>query len=193
VDDIATAEWGADWGGLYAGLAERFSECFLLPGGTDSRRVLATGEPDEWDEYPVFALDIDDLPYIGVMYPGFDVHLADTFGVIEREPDGYTSLASDPIYGERMRQHAQNWFAGRTSAEYPLAHVMTIPCGRYGYGQEVPVQGYVLVTTLNPGTWPTAQETQEAHGPTIGVHQLMDMRQRYRSPPGPTGTAVPGW
>jgi hypothetical protein len=41
----AAAEWGGDWGGLYAPLAARFDECFLLPGGTDSRRVLATGPP----------------------------------------------------------------------------------------------------------------------------------------------------
>ena len=119
VDDIATAEWGADWGGLYAPLAERFSECFLLPGGTDSRRIWATGQPDEYGEHPVFAMDIDDLPYVGLMYPGFDVYLADTFGLIESEADSYDALVNDPVYGGRMRQHAANWFAGNTSAEYP--------------------------------------------------------------------------
>jgi hypothetical protein len=124
LDDIATTEWGADWGAFYAPLATRFSECFLLPGGTDSRRVLATGEPDEYGEYPVFAIDIDDLPYIGLMYPGFDVYLADTFDLIDRSlidqgTGGYDSLVDHPLYGERMRQHAQRWFDGHTSSEYP--------------------------------------------------------------------------
>jgi hypothetical protein len=120
LDEIATAEWGGDWGGLYAPLAARFDECFLLPGGTDSRRVLATGPADRYGEYPVFALDIDDLPYIGLMYPGFDVYLVHTLGLIEHEGAGYESLIDDPVYGDRMRQHAGNWFAGETSAEYPF-------------------------------------------------------------------------
>jgi hypothetical protein len=119
LDAIATAEWGADWGAFYAPLAERFSECFLLPGGTDSRRVLATGEPDEYGEYPVFAIDIDDLPYVGLMYPGFDVYLADTAGLIDRGGGGYDSLVDHPVYGDRMRQHARRWFDGHTSSEYP--------------------------------------------------------------------------
>jgi hypothetical protein len=120
LDEIATAEWGNDWGGLYAPLAARFDECFLLPGGTDSRRVLATGPVDQYGEYPVFAIDIDDLPYIGLMYPGFDVYLAHTLGVVERDGTGYDSLIDHPVYGDRMREHAGNWFAGETCAEYPF-------------------------------------------------------------------------
>jgi hypothetical protein len=120
LDEIATAEWGNDWGGLYAPLAARFDECFLLPGGTDSRRVLATGQADQYGEYPVFAIDIDDLPYIGLMYPGFDVYLAHTLGLLEHDGDGYDALIDHPVYGDRMRQHAANWFAGGTSAEYPF-------------------------------------------------------------------------
>jgi len=119
IDEIATAEWGADWGAFYTPLAERFRECFLLPGGTDSRRVLATSEPDAYGEYPVFAIDIDDLPYIGLMYPGFDVYLADTHSIIDRGSGGYDSLVNHPVYGERMRQHARHWFGGHTSSEYP--------------------------------------------------------------------------
>lgn len=89
-------------------LAERFGECFLLPGGSDSRRVLATGTPDPLGEYPVFALDTDDLPCIELMYPGFDVYLAETAGVIEADRDGksYSALLDDPGYGRRMREQA---------------------------------------------------------------------------------------
>ena len=67
------------------------------------------------------------MPYIGVMYPGFDVYLADTFGVLaeiapdEDEESGYDRLVGSPVYGARMRQQAQNWFGGRTYAEYPWA------------------------------------------------------------------------
>jgi hypothetical protein len=119
LNEIATAEWGSEWGDLYAPMAERFGECFLLPGGTDSRRLLATGDTDEFGEYPVLGLDIDDMPFVGLMYPGFDVYLADRFGLIDIHFTGYDELVNDPLYGDRMRQHAGNWFAGRTAAEYP--------------------------------------------------------------------------
>ncbi|MEV6928331.1 hypothetical protein AB0M46_28120 [Dactylosporangium sp. NPDC051485] len=113
--EIALEEYGEALGGFYASpaLAGRFAECFLLPGGSDSRRVLATGAPDASGEYPVFALDVDDLPCIELMYPGFDVYLADTAGVlgVERGP-GYSSLGSDRTYGPRMREHARNFFGG---------------------------------------------------------------------------------
>jgi len=49
----------------------------------------------------------------------FDVYLADTFGLIDRETGRYDSLVDHPVYGVRMRQHAQRWFAGHTSSEYP--------------------------------------------------------------------------
>ncbi len=46
---------------------------------------------------------------------------ADTFGTIEcDDTDDYNSLVNDdPVYGERMRRHARNWFAWDTPAEYP--------------------------------------------------------------------------
>jgi len=100
----------------------RFGECFLLPGGADSRRVLATGPADEAGEYPVLALDIDDEPSVNLAYPGFDVYLAHALGVVEHHQRHYASLIDDPLYGSRMRQHAQNWFGGRVSAEYPFSH-----------------------------------------------------------------------
>ncbi|GAA4250258.1 hypothetical protein GCM10022255_038050 [Dactylosporangium darangshiense] len=116
---IAREEFG-ELGGMYdvAALAERFAECFLLPGGSDSRRVLATGTPDAEGEYAVFALDVDDLPCIELMYPGFDVYLADTAEVlgVERGP-GYSSLAADRVYGPRMREHARHVFGGGYSED----------------------------------------------------------------------------
>jgi hypothetical protein len=62
----------------------------------------------------VFALDVDDIPCIELMYPGLDVYLAHTAGVIEVDPGlGYSALADDPRYAARMRDHARNFFAGR--------------------------------------------------------------------------------
>lgn len=113
---LARDVFGEGWGSCFdtESLGERFGECFLLPGGSDSRRVLATGIADEYGEYPVFALDIDDIPCIELMYPGFDVYLAHTAGVIDVDTRrGYSALADDARYGRRMRAHAQSFLAGK--------------------------------------------------------------------------------
>ncbi|MET9931740.1 MULTISPECIES: hypothetical protein [unclassified Streptomyces] len=114
---IGRDEFGDGWGAPFEALSERFDECFLLPGGSDSRRVLATGEPDAYGEYPVFALDVDDLPSVELTYPGLDVHLADTAGLVTRPEGGCSPFAADPVYGPRMRDHARNAFAGRFHEE----------------------------------------------------------------------------
>ncbi|QKW23361.1 hypothetical protein HUT16_33545 [Kitasatospora sp. NA04385] len=118
--EIATEEYGEGWGSCFEPFSALFGECFLLPGGSDSRRILSVGpdgERDELGEYPVFALDVDDLPYAVLMYPGFDVYLAETAGVLP--PDdrpGYDSLKHDPRYASRMAAHAR----GRLKGEYDL-------------------------------------------------------------------------
>ncbi|WP_406194365.1 hypothetical protein OH807_05025 [Kitasatospora sp. NBC_01560] len=114
---LARDEFGEPWGSCFDPLSDRFDECFLLPGGSDSRRVLATGEADAYGEYPVFALDVDDLPCIELMYPGLDVYLADTAGLIVRRGTGYSALAQDAVYGPRMRTHARNAFDGQLYEE----------------------------------------------------------------------------
>ncbi|MET8796415.1 hypothetical protein ABZV91_08155 [Nocardia sp. NPDC004568] len=119
---IVADEMGAWWEAEFRPFAGRFGECFLLPGGSDSRRVLAVGEPDSTGEYPVLALDFDDLPFVGLMYPGFDVYLAHTAGLLDREFTGYSVLADDPVYGRRMREHARIRFAGRLCEQFPFAH-----------------------------------------------------------------------
>ncbi|MER5769132.1 hypothetical protein [Streptomyces sp. NPDC001985] len=123
LDRLVAEEMGAPWAEEFSWLAGRFSECFLLPGGSDSRRILAVTDPDEEGEYPVFALDLDDLPYLGLMYPGLDVHLADTAGLLGRgEPRGYTELIDHALYGPRMRRHAAQCFAGDAWVQYPFEH-----------------------------------------------------------------------
>ncbi|MFB6530477.1 MULTISPECIES: hypothetical protein [unclassified Streptomyces] len=120
LDRLVGDEFGAWWTEDFAPLAERFPECFLLPGGSDSRRVLAVTEPDEEGEYPVLALDMDDLPFVGLMYPGFDVYLADTAGLVARDPGSYTSLFRHDTYGPRMRRHAAHCLDGEVCAQYPF-------------------------------------------------------------------------
>ncbi|MFI2474369.1 hypothetical protein [Nocardia xishanensis] len=120
LDELVGDELGGPWGECYLPLADRFDECFLLPGGSDSRRVLAVGEPDTEGEYPVLAVDVDDLPFVGLMYPGFDVYLADTANLVRMEFPTYTALFDHATYGPRMRGHARHWFAGDSCAEFPF-------------------------------------------------------------------------
>ncbi|MET9088110.1 hypothetical protein ABZX77_40570 [Streptomyces sp. NPDC004237] len=121
LDQVVCDELGAFWGTEFAWLTECFPECFLLPGGSDSRRILAVTDPDEEGEYPVFALDVDDMPYLGLMYPGFDVYLADTAGLLDLgERKTYSDLIGDRTYGPRMRRHAARCFAGESCVEYPF-------------------------------------------------------------------------
>ncbi|MFF8513313.1 hypothetical protein ACF064_35215 [Streptomyces sp. NPDC015492] len=95
------------WVGLFSdfeGLLPGY--CLPLLGGCDSQDVLYVGEPDSTGEYPVLVTDLDDTPYVAVMYPGLDVYLAELAGVIQLEFEDCTSLIRHPAYGDRMREHA---------------------------------------------------------------------------------------
>jgi hypothetical protein len=119
LDEIVSAEFEPIWGEMYQPLAERTGECFLLPGGSDSRRIFAVTEPDSRGEYPVLVIDTDDLPYAAVMYPGFDVFMADEAGLegVACDWGTYEGLWNDRRYAGRMREHARYLFKGRPSAE----------------------------------------------------------------------------
>jgi hypothetical protein len=118
IGQIADDEFGRDYdllkqitgseGNLnfYAGLDERLPECFLLPEGSDSRRIFAVTEPDELGEYPVMVIDEDDVPYA-----------ADLAGLLDLDFDTYESLHDDKRYQSRLRQHAARIFHGKPSAE----------------------------------------------------------------------------
>jgi hypothetical protein len=119
LDEIVSAEFDDLWGGMYEPVAERTGECFLLPGGSDSRRIFAVTQPDSRGEYPVLVIDTDDLPYAAVMYPGFDIFMADEAGMegVACDWDTYEDLWNDHRYAARMREHARYLFKGRPSAE----------------------------------------------------------------------------
>jgi hypothetical protein len=115
----AAALAGVDEGDLnfYSLLDPLFPECFLLPQGTDSRRIFAVTEPDETGEYPVLAIDEDDVSYVAVMYPGFDVYMGDVSGVLDLNFGTYESLHEDPRYAKRLALHARHLFGGKPSIE----------------------------------------------------------------------------
>ncbi|GAA3010804.1 hypothetical protein [Actinokineospora diospyrosa] len=120
LDRLVAEELSQPWAEDFAALNDRFPECFLLPGGSDSRRLLAVGEPDSVGEYPVLALDLDDLPFLGLMYPGFDVYLGHTAGFLTIPGPGYTGLSEDPVHGRRMREHAGHRFDGDLYVQFPF-------------------------------------------------------------------------
>jgi hypothetical protein len=118
IDALVRDELGDCWGRMYAPLADRCAECFLLPGGSDSRRIYAVTEPDALGEYPVLVVDIDDQPYVGLMYPGFDVFMADLmgFGILD-DSDTYEALFENERYAPRLNVHARRLFNGKQGVE----------------------------------------------------------------------------
>lgn len=106
------------WAKHYARLGDRFDECFLLPPfGEETCRILVASEPDEWGEYPVMVADVDDVPTLDLVYPGFDVYLASIVGLpIPRRRDAdviWTTLFAVPPYLQRLATHAQQLFGGQ--------------------------------------------------------------------------------
>ncbi|MFC8242183.1 hypothetical protein [Streptomyces chartreusis] len=85
----------------------------------------------------MLALDLDDLPYLGLMYPGFDVYLADAavlLGLGERET--YPDLIHHGTYGPRMRRHAAQCFAGESCVQYPFEFAPVYKQLRLEQGQD---------------------------------------------------------
>jgi hypothetical protein len=118
IDQIVSDEFDGLWGGMYEPLGVQLDECFLLPGGSDSRRIYAvTDAPDSLGEYPVLVIDTDDLPYAAVMYPGFDVFMADEAGFAIHDMGTYEDLFEDKRYAPRLNEHARHLFNGKFGIE----------------------------------------------------------------------------
>jgi hypothetical protein len=85
-------------------------QCLLLSGDNESRRFMYVGEPDGFGEYPVFVVDIDDIPVVTIEYPGLDVFLADgvTEDIATEDGDGF----EHPVYGPMLADQARRNFAG---------------------------------------------------------------------------------
>jgi hypothetical protein len=77
-----------EWADAFVGLAKYLTgPCVLLEGwGSDSRRFIYLGATDDRGEYPVFTLDIDDVPYACINGP-VDVWLAQCAGALAAEKE----------------------------------------------------------------------------------------------------------
>ena len=85
--------------------------CLVIPSGSASRRFMYAGEPDPFGEYPVFVVDIDDIPFVAIEYPGLDVFLAD--GITEDiVDDGALGCWDHPVYGPMLADQARRNFGG---------------------------------------------------------------------------------
>lgn len=103
---------------MYAGLvAQRFpGKALPLDQGSDSMRILYLGDPDAQGEYPVLFIDHDDVPVLGVQYPGFDAWLGTELGVTTADFTRPAAARCTELLGVDV------WEAGPDEdAEYPPA------------------------------------------------------------------------
>jgi hypothetical protein len=86
-------------------------QCLVLPGDGEARRFMYVGEPDAFGEYPVFVVDISDIPFVAIEYPGLDVFLAEgvTEVILDEDVD---NCFEHPVYGPMLEDQARRNFAG---------------------------------------------------------------------------------
>src|SRR5262249_17326067 len=88
--------------------------CFLLPGGSDSRRVLVVIEsPDALGEFPIILIDTDDVPFLCVYMAGLDIFLGDYAKVQPVSGKSYVDVARDERFRARMDHHGRKLMKGR--------------------------------------------------------------------------------
>lgn len=116
LDELLEAECDC-WADTFAPLSRRFSQCLLLPGSDTHQYVYAVCEPDATGEYPVLLVETGDIPYVGVIYPGFDVYMAAETGLDPSIGDSAGAIRADPRFAARMRQHADHLFHGQPGIE----------------------------------------------------------------------------
>jgi hypothetical protein len=120
---IVGEQVGALWANFYP--LRTFASCFLLAGGTDSRRILSISDaPDSTGEHPVLWIDVDDQPAMGVLHPGLDVYLGWAAGLVD-EPRGrdatYTDTARLPIARARNAHHVARLLRGNWEVAFPVS------------------------------------------------------------------------
>lgn len=119
--DIVKAQLGSMWAQFFD--VPHFEHCFLLPGGSDSRRVLVLSDhPDAAGEHPVFYIDVDDMPEIGASYAGLDMYLGWAAGLLPapqaRYPT-YTDTAKLATQQARNAHHVKHMLAGSWAVQFP--------------------------------------------------------------------------
>jgi hypothetical protein len=109
--DDETAAHYADFGKLLTG------QCLVLPGGSDSRRFMYAGTPDAHGEFPIFIVDTDELPWVGLAYPGFDAYIADGL-VANVITDTYMDAWQHDHWAPHLEHHARTNFGGFKALDY---------------------------------------------------------------------------
>ncbi len=113
-DDARAMNWGEEFD------VPQLSQGFLLPGGSDSRRIyMLTEQPDATGDFPVLWTDIDDMPAMGVMYPGFDVWLGEQAGLLSIDMETYSGAFKDRRYRTRCLHHAKVVTNGDLEVSFP--------------------------------------------------------------------------
>jgi hypothetical protein len=109
--DDETAQQFADFGKLLTG------QCLALPDGADSRRFLYAGQPDGHGEYPIFVVATDELPWVGLAYPGFDAYIAE--GRVANVITGdYLDAWQHQHWAPYLEHHARANFRGFKALDY---------------------------------------------------------------------------
>jgi hypothetical protein len=133
--------------------------CLGVPLGDESRRFVYLSEPDATGEYPVMLIDVDDMPFVCVGYPGLDVYLATHAGLLP-EPGEDGDAKADPRFAARMKHHEAVVLGGRDVIEMyepgfpgPGDPHRDRPEARHGarsmIGENEPVPpGYLVVETV---------------------------------------------
>ncbi|MDC0740070.1 SMI1/KNR4 family protein [Polyangium mundeleinium] len=117
-DPEPDAEGAKSWADFFA--VPAMEHGFLVPGGSEHRRVwMLSKEPDHEGDYPVLYIDIDDVPSLGPMYPGFDVWLAQEANVIGIRYETYSSAFDDFRFASRLRHHARTMCDGAMYVQCP--------------------------------------------------------------------------
>ncbi len=110
--DLIEAEFGSRHARTFqVAAAVLTGNCFLLPGGSESRRFIYVGTADAVGEYPVVYADIDDTPVVGLESPGFDIWFATRAGYV-RTPKHYGDVPDE--YRASLAEQATLNFGGRT-------------------------------------------------------------------------------
>jgi uncharacterized membrane protein YdjX (TVP38/TMEM64 family) len=79
------------------------------------------------------------------MYPGFDVYLAHTLGLIEHECAGYESLIDDPVYGDAPAR-------GELVCRRDLGRVSVLTAAHYGSARAAHRRAVILVPMPRRGS-----------------------------------------
>jgi hypothetical protein len=85
IDELIEQEFGEEYLGQFGEAIELLSEdCILIGEGTDAKRFLYVGTPDDSGEYPVITLATENGCWVGGFVP-FDVWVGQQLGALEEE------------------------------------------------------------------------------------------------------------